>query len=98
MQGIKETKEMLVGVNEVSIFLISLFKDGLDLEDFSDIWNKLTCDEDFKKKIENAYEGCTKIPAEIKDLSVEEGMELLKIQADLVTKIADLFKNTGKRQ
>lgn len=92
MTDIKETKELLVGLNEVAVFLISIFKDGFDLDDFGAIWDKLIKDEEFKKKLEAAYADAGKIPEEFTDLDLLESMEILKIQADYVTKIIEALK------
>lgn len=92
MTGIKETKELLIGLNEVAVFLISIFKDGFDLNDFGAIWDKLTKDEDFRKKLEVAYTDVSKIPEEFANLDLIESMEILKTQADYVTKIIEALK------
>lgn len=92
MAGIKETKELMVGVNEVGIFLLSIFKDGLQLKDFGALWDKLTNDEEFKKVLEAAYDNYEKIPEEASDLDVFEIIELSKMQADYVAKVVEEIK------
>lgn len=92
MAGIKETKELLIGINEVVVFLVTIFKDGLDLEDFGAIWRKLVDDKDFRSKLEAAYGDFSKVSEEFSDLNLAESMEILKIQADYVTKIMEALK------
>lgn len=96
MTGIKETKELLVGINEIAIFLVTIFRDGVDLADFGAIWNKLICDQGFRSKLEAAYSDYSKISAEFADLSLIESMEILKLQADYVTKIMEALKKEEK--
>lgn len=91
-EGIKESCEMLKGVNEVSLFLCQRLKDGVQLEDATEFYKKLTADEEFKKVVGDAYEGYQKIPAEIKDVDAGEGLELAQVQLDYVPKYVETFK------
>ena len=90
--GIKETKELLIGINEVAIFLVTIFKDGVNLADFGAVWHKLICDGGFRSKLQAAYSEFSKIPQEFSDLSLIESMEILKLQADYVTKIIEALR------
>ena len=91
-EGTKETGEMLVGMNEVALFLISVFKDGAQFSDFGVIWDKLTKDDKFKEVIEKAYSGYEKIPGEIQDLDLSESMDLAVLQLGYIPKFAELLK------
>jgi len=93
MTGIKETTEALVAFNEVTLFLVTIFKDGIDLEDFGAIWDKLTEDEEFKTLMNKAFEGIGQIPREVEDLDFREGVSLSKIQLDFLPKILDVIKS-----
>lgn len=84
MAGIKETKELLVGLNEVTLYLIGLLKDGPQLSDVGAFFAKLQSDPEFKAKIEAAYNGFSLIGEELGDLSVSEGLELAKTQFNYV--------------
>lgn len=93
MADVKETKELFIGVNELSLFLVEVLKDGFQLkEDISAIIAKLTSDSEFRKKLQSAYEGVSAVKEEIKDLSVSEGVELVNLQASYVPKIVEALK------
>lgn len=87
--GIKETKEALIGINEVGIFIASRVKDGLGLDDAEAAFQKMIGDPEFKAKFVAAYEGAGAIPAEIKDLSILESVELVQIQVSYLPKIKE---------
>ena len=89
--GIKETKEALIGVNEVSLELAKKFKDGVQVTDFTEFYSKLTSDADFKAKVQAAYEGYKAIPDEVKDIDGGEGLELAVVQLDYTPKFLDVF-------
>ena len=90
--GVKETKEALVAVNEVSVLMAKRFKDGVQFEDFSAFYDALTKDEDFKAKTKAGWEGAKAIPDEVKDLDIGEGLELAAVQLDYVPAIIDALK------
>jgi len=89
--GIKDTKEALIGVNELTVFFADRFSDGVQLADFEAFWGKLLTDPEFKSKIQNAYEGYAQIPAEAKDISLSEALELVKVQIGYVPKLVEVF-------
>lgn len=91
-EGVKETREALVGVNEVSLFLAVKLQDGAQFSDATDFYKKLTEDAAFKKVIEDAYEGYDKIPAEVKDIDGAEALELAAVQIEYVPKFIDALK------
>lgn len=93
MAGVKETKELLVGVNELALILVARLKDGFQAsEDIAAIIAKLQADEDFKAKMKAAYDGVAAIPDEVKDLDLAEGIELALAQAAYVPKILEAAK------
>jgi hypothetical protein len=89
--GIKETKEALIGVNEVSLELAKKFKDGVQVSDFTEFYSKLTSDADFKAKVHAAYDNYKAIPDEVKDIDGGEGLELAVVQLDYTPKFLDVF-------
>lgn len=89
--GIKETKEALIGVNEVSLCLAEKFKDGVQVTDFTEFYAKVTSDADFKAKVQAAYENYKAIPDEAKDIDAGEGIELAVVQLDYAPKFVALF-------
>lgn len=92
IEGVKETKEMLVGANEVSLFMCEKLKDGAQFSDATDFYVKITTDEVFKAKMMAAYDNYQKIPAEIKDIDGGEGVELAIVQIEYVPKYIECFK------
>jgi len=89
---VHNAKELLVAVNEVSIFLIARFVDGLGADDAVAIWEKLKNDDEFKTKIMVAYEGYQQIDDELADANLEEGIELVQMQLSYVPKILAALK------
>lgn len=91
--GIKETKEALVGVNELSIALIGTLKDGFQpVKDVTELYAKLAADPVVSAKLMDAYANIGAVPAEVKDLDVAEGMELAGVQLAYVPKLIEAFK------
>lgn len=93
--GIKETKEALIGVNEVSLELATRFKDGVQVADFTEFYSKLTSDEAFKEKVKAAYDNYQAIPDEVKDVDAGEGIELAVVQLDYTPKFIAIFSKTA---
>jgi hypothetical protein len=91
-EGIKELKELLVAVNEVSLVLVKLLKDGIQLSDGMELVGKLVGDEEFKSKLAAAVEGITKLPAEIKDLDLQEGLELATVEIAFIPALVAALK------
>ena len=87
-EGIKETKEMIEGLMELSLLMAEQFKDGIDATDFFAIMMKVQGDERYKK----AFEGMKEIPIEAKDIDMQEGMELAMMVMKYVPKFIDAMK------
>lgn len=83
--GIKETKEALVGANEVALVLVANFSKGV-LGEFEAFYQKLVSDPSFKAKIAAAYDNYQAIPEEVKDLDLGESVELAMLQVSFVPK------------
>jgi hypothetical protein len=93
MIGIQETKEALIGINELSIVLAQQLKDGFQVgSDLAAIVGKWQSDADFQAKLTAAFIGIQKVPDEIKDLDLSEGIELASIQLAYVPKIVEALK------
>jgi len=90
--GVEEVKEALVGINELGLLMVLRFKDGLDFGDFGAILDKWKNDPEFKAKMEAAYTGYDKIPAEFKDIDAGEGIELAAEQVGYLPKLIEAFK------
>lgn len=75
--GIKETREVLKALNNLTIFLLSILLDGLQLyKDGKAIIVKLKDDDEFRRVIQDAIDNIQAVPAEIKDLDASEGITL----------------------
>lgn len=92
MVGIKETKEAVVGVNEVALYFAKALSDGAQFKDFTEFYEKLTKDEDFKAKMAAAWENRQQIPAELKDVDLKEGIELVNVQLEYLPRFIDALK------
>ena len=92
--GIKESKEMLVGVMEVALICLEKFRDGVQIGDFVDIYDSVTKDEAFKAKLLMAFEGYSKIPDELSDLDTAEMVELAICLLTFLPKITKSLKKT----
>lgn len=90
--GIKETKEMLVAVNVISIMLIQRLKDGIDLDDGFAFWEAFTSESEVKKAVVKAWDEYKKIPEELEDIDIGEIIELIKLQSDFVPEIIQAMK------
>lgn len=91
--GVKEVKEVLVAVNSLSLALISTFKDGLQVGDVFEIVEVVKNNEELRGKLMDAYEGISKVPAEIADIDAMETIDLVIEQAKFVPKlIAEFLK------
>jgi hypothetical protein len=90
---IKETKEALVGLNEVSLLLAKHLKDGLQLsQDISAVVGELLANPELKDKLAEAAKGIQQVPAELSNLSMSEGVQLVMVQVDYLPKLIEAFK------
>jgi hypothetical protein len=93
MLGVQETKEALHGVNRLVIEIAKLLKDGFQPgADVTAFVQMMLLDGVFKKALLAAQEGADKIPAEMKDLDMLEGIELAKIQIEYVPQLLAALK------
>ena len=77
--GVKETKELLVVVGKLAVKIVELSGDGFQAKDAYDLSMFILRDPDFKGLVWEAVKGVKSIPAEIKDLDVEEASELVSV-------------------
>ena len=92
MATIKETKEALAAINEIAVFLIETFKDGFQLRDVVDIWEKVTSNEEFRSLLQKAYEDYGKIPEELADIDLREMAELGALQLGYLPRIIESIR------
>jgi hypothetical protein len=74
---VKETKEAVVGLVKLGVVLADLAKDGIDWADGAALASKIVSDEAFRSALMAAAVGVSSIPAEIKDIKLEEALELV---------------------
>ena len=89
---VKESREALVAINQLSVLLIKQFKDGIQMADFMELYAKILADPEVKAKMMAAYEGVSKIPAEMKDIDLKEIIELSSLQLSFLPEIIDAIK------
>ncbi len=89
--GIKETKEALSGILELSLALTELLKDGAQVTDLSGLFLKFQTDANFKAKLQAAVDKASSVPAEMKDLDMKEGIEIATDVLLFVPKFVDAF-------
>lgn len=92
VNSVDGAKATLKAVNELSIMLINQFKDGVQVNDFVEMWNKFSTDEAFKAKMEAAWNQYKSIPAELKDIDAGEALELAAVQIEYIPAIVEAFK------
>lgn len=92
MSGIKETKELLVGVNEVGLVLMKHFKDGVQFKDALELFESIRSNPELLAKLYAAYEGYGNLPMELNDLDIKEGIELAQVQLEYLPKLVDALK------
>jgi hypothetical protein len=92
MLPIKETEEALVAVNALSILLIKLFRDGIQFSDFTELYSKIMADDEFRGRMKEAYQGIQNVPAELRDLDLEETIKLTSLQLKFLPEIIDAIK------
>lgn len=88
--GIKETREVLKALNNLTIFLLSILIDGLQLyKDGKAIISKLKNDDEFTKVIQDAIDNIQAVPAEMKDL---DASEVIILAGDQLMFLPQIFK------
>lgn len=90
--GIKETKELLDGLNSIAEEIISVAKDGIQIQDAIQIVEDLITKPEFKAKLVAAVQNVKDIPAEIKDIDLSEGVELVQFEYNGVQRIIEALK------
>lgn len=92
MEGIKETKEMMVGCLAIAVVFAKLAKDGVQLTDAVQLMAELQKPE-MQEKLKSAMDQKEKIPAEMKDLNFAEGLELI---GAMLPGLEELYKAVAK--
>lgn len=88
----KETKEVLVAVNDLALELVNVFKDGVQLSDVTALLTHISSNEAVKASLYAAYENISKVPAEVKEITLEDGLELASVQLGFIPKFVTALK------
>lgn len=91
-KGIKELKDLLLGILVITKVGANVLKDGAQLQDLVDGFSQLNGDPEKKKAIEDALAGIQEVPAEAKDIDLAEGVELLILIAEELPELIEAFK------
>jgi hypothetical protein len=86
MEGIKETQEALIAVDEIALLLVSRFKDGVGIDDFAAVWAKLSTDQELMDKMKAGWENVNRVPAEVADIDLGEAVGLVMTEIAYVPK------------
>lgn len=89
---IKETKELVKGLLELMKVSAEIFKDGFQAQDIIDGYVKLSADPVKKAALEAALKDINAVPAELKDISLAEGIELVVVVAQELPSLLEAFK------
>jgi hypothetical protein len=80
--AVKETTEAVVGLLNLTIVIAGLLKDGPQWSDAVALVEKFTNDAEFKNSLVQAIDGISKVPDELKNLTVAEALEIVKVLVD----------------
>ena len=86
---IKETKEVLIAVNALVLLVVKQLKDGFQIEDLAPVLAKVFTDN---KDLLDAIKGIDQVMLELKDLSFEEILELVKLQFSYIQQYLSALK------
>lgn len=85
-KGIKETQEVVIALLKIAKILAVQFHDGIQATDALEIIKKCMTPE-LEKLIVDAYNGMDQITEEVKDISLSEALDLIKVIAPEVMAI-----------
>jgi hypothetical protein len=90
--GIKETKEVLVALNKVSLLVVKLAKDGIQLADGVELGEQLLMNAELKAALSDAFNNISAVPSEIKDLDAGEIASLVGEEIAMVPQVIEALK------
>jgi hypothetical protein len=91
-KGIKEVKELVKGLFELSKVSAAELVDGFQAQDIINGYVKISADPVKKAALEEALKGIQEIPAEMKDISFAEGLELAIFVMQEMPSLLEAFK------
>ncbi len=90
--GMKETKEMVVAINEVILCLLNVFKDGVGVMDFVHLFESIQANDGLRSKLSAAYENYKSIPEEVGHASPSDTFSIVLMQMEYLSKILEALK------
>ena len=93
MSGTKETKEAVLAVLKLAPILVKQFKDGVQLGDASELYEKIMKNEEVKAAVLAGYDGYNLIPDEVKDLDLGESFDLVITILPEIQKLIEELKS-----
>lgn len=91
--GIKETKEVLVAVNDLSLEFITVFrKEGMTFKGILQVLADLESHQDLKDALSAAFDNVSAVPEEIKDIDLAEGLQLAEVQLSFIPQVMTALK------
>lgn len=92
-KGIKETQEMVMGILELAEAMGPILKDGFQAStDLALIFAAMSTNDELKVKLAAAVEKANEVPAEVKDLSLSEGIQLLTVALPGILAVIEAWK------
>ena len=88
----KETKELIKAIFDIAKVSAEVLKDGVQAQDVVDGYMKLMGDPVKKAELEAALANIQAVPAELKDISLAEGIEILVLVVQEVPGLLAAFK------
>ena len=90
--GIKESKEAITGMMEVSLVIADVLKDGAQLGDLASVVSRFSIDKELKDEMGVALDNISKVPHEMSDLNLQESLELAMLLISYVPKFVEIFR------
>jgi len=85
MTGIQESKELIIALVKLGKLAAKQLGDGVDLSDAVAI-AKALADEEFRSCIVEGFSGLQSVPEELKDIDVEEAVQLIGVLYEEIKK------------
>jgi hypothetical protein len=92
VKGIQETKELLKGIIDLAKVSAEVLRDGAQASDLVAGFTAIQGDPVKKAEVAAALAGIQEVPAEIKDISMAEGIELAILLIQELPGLLSAFK------
>lgn len=92
----KELSEVIKGSMELTVAVLEELHDGVQFHDAIAIFAKIQANDDLRRAMVEAAKGAHKIPAELKDISAEEAIQVIMIMLPYVPKMLKALAKGSK--